>query len=133
MQSMPFPSNAQDASLPSMRDVSPRPTQPWQWAAPSEDPPIMFKFEMSGGTEVSYCYSDLRETRLINPGYLQLCIYGFEKYLITIEGRKLEELASLLSKGRIKSIRELGERTFDRPESEPAIDRVSVDQLTGTG
>jgi len=73
----------------------------------------------------------LRETRLLSAGYLQLLVYGMEKYLITIEGRHLNELATLIGMCRIRSLEELGQRTFIRPETCPAIDKISIEELTG--
>ena len=105
--------------------------KPWQVALANEVPLMMFTLEMCNGTEVSYAYSDLRETRLLSNDYLQLGLWGYEKYLITIEGKDLKELAACIRKGTVKSIRELGLRTFDHPADLPAIDKIDVQTLTG--
>ena len=91
----------------------------------------MFQVQFHDGRVNSYAYCDLRETRLRDAGYLQLCLLGMEKYHINITGRNLSELAKLIGAGKIKSFMELGPRTFERPEEIPAIDKITVETLTG--
>ncbi len=91
----------------------------------------MFQLQFCDGRVISYAYCDLRETRLRDAGYLQLCLLGMEKYHITIEGRNLTDLANLIGTGKIKTLIELGPRTFERPESSPSIDKITVEALTG--
>ena len=127
---LPFPSNHNQiamSSLPEEKEIS----VPWKRALPTEPPPMMFQVRFKNGRVVSYAYADLRETRLRDAGYLQLCILGMEKYHLTIEGRNLTELANLIGGGKIKSFEELGPRTFDRPESSPSIDTIQIETLTG--
>ena len=66
-----------------------------------------------------------------DAGHLELLIYGMEKYRLTIRGRHLGELFDLLQIGRIRSVIELGPRTFDHPEDSPAVDSISIEPLTG--
>lgn len=68
---------------------------------------------------------------LDGAGFIQLSIFGMEKFRVTIEGRNLDELYGLLMLNRVKSMNELGERTFDRPEIELAINKISIEVLTG--
>lgn len=91
----------------------------------------MFRINRANGNVFSYSYCDLRETRLLSAGYLQVFIYGMEKYLITIQGRHLADFAVLLGMCRVKSFEELGRRTHDLPESSPAIDLITIEELTG--
>ncbi len=91
----------------------------------------MFQVQFCSGRIVSYAYSDLREIRFRDAGFLQLCLYGMEKYHITIEGRNLTELANLIGSGKIKSFVELGSRTFERAEESPSIDKITIETLTG--
>ena len=129
MKTMPFPSTT-DSILPkSLANDSAK--LPWTRINMSDPPLIMFQIQFANGNIVSYAYCDLRETRLLNAGYLQLGVYGMEKYLITIEGRHLTELASLIGMAKIKTLTETGQRTFDQPESSPSIDKVTVEALTG--
>ncbi len=104
---------------------------PWSRIKPTEPPPIMFQVQFCDGRVVSYAYCDLRETRLRDAGYLQLCLLGMEKYHINITGRNLTELANLIGAGKLKSFRELGPRTFELPESSPSIDKITIETLTG--
>lgn len=128
MKHMPFPSNPNaQAGLSEQRSLD----APWKRAAPTEPPPMMFQVRFCDGRVVSYAYADLRETRLRDAGCLQLCLLGMEKYLVSIEGRHLTELNALIGAGKIKSFDELGPRTFDRPESAPSIDTITVETLTG--
>ena len=129
MSTLPFPSNENGAaSLAATSDGS---KAPWTRVNPNEPPPIMFQVQFNDGRVVSYAYCDLRETRLRDAGYLQLCLLGMEKYHINITGRQLTELAKLIGAGKIKSFTELGPRTFDRPESSPSIDQITIETLTG--
>jgi len=129
MTHMPFPSNENDFSNGSLTSDSVQ--APWKRSNPSEPPPFMFQVQFSDGKIISYAYSDLRETRLRDAGYLQLCLFGMEKYHISIERRHLTDLADLIGQGKIKSLTELGPRTFDRPESSPSIDKITIEALTG--
>ena len=129
MSNLPFPSN--ENSLATQMIAKSSVQVPWKRVGPNDPPPMMFQVQFCDGRVISYAYSDLRETRLRDAGYLQLCIYGMEKYHLTIEGRNLTELADLIGVGRVKSLVELGPRTFDRDESNPSIDKITVETLTG--
>lgn len=130
MKRMPFPSNSESA-LRNKSLANDSVQLPWKRTSPSDPPLIMFQIERSNGNVISYAYCDLRETRLLSPGYLQLLVFGMEKYQITIEGRHLTELASLIGMNKIKEMSETGARTFEYPESSPAIDRITIEELTG--
>jgi hypothetical protein len=130
VQHLPFPSNENRGSLPELTDRYDK-SLPWVRTGPTEPPPMMFQVEFLDGYVRSYSYADLRETRLRDAGHLQLCILGMEKYHLNIEGRNLLELAKLIGLGRIKSLTELGPRTFDRPEAAPSIDTITIETLTG--
>lgn len=132
MPSIPFPSN--DSSRPAgsiqhLKGAAPK--EPWLGTKHGEPPPMMLQVKFHDGSILSYAYSDLRETRLRDAGHLVLCIFGMEKYLVTIEGRHLSHLAQLIGIGKIKTLIELGPRTFDRPEEAASIDKITVETLTG--
>lgn len=130
MNHLPFPSNKNVKPMPRFTDKQSL-EMPWKRSSPTEPPPMMFQVQFRNGNIISYAYADLRETRLRDAGYLQLCILGMEKYHLTIEGRNLVELANLLGIGKIKSLEELGTGRFDRPESAPSIDSIKIETLTG--
>ena len=104
---------------------------PWELVKATEPVPNMFRLHRANGNVFSYAYCDLREMRLLSAGYLQLFIYGMEKYVITIQGRHLKEFAKLLGMCRVKSFEELGKRTHALPETAPSIDLVTIEELTG--
>ena len=134
MKHMPFPSNDDHPLSKAAKTLEEDTTEnkpPWKRISPTEQTPIMFQIHRSNGNVISYAYCDLRETRLLSAGYLQLFVFGFEKYVISIEGRHLKELADLIGLARIKSLTELGQRTFVRPESSPSIDKITIEELTG--
>jgi hypothetical protein len=130
MKHLPFP--ADQDPLPRL-DNQASLEAPWKRAGPTEAPPMMFQVRFRDGRVISYAYADLRETRLRDAGHLQLCLLGMEKYHLTIEGRHLTELNTLIGAGKIKSLHELGPRNFDRPESAASIDSITVETLTGPG
>ncbi|WP_153558153.1 hypothetical protein [Roseimaritima sediminicola] len=91
----------------------------------------MLQLMFYDGRVVSYAFSDIREMQKRDAGHIELSIYGMEKYRLTIKGRHLNELFDLLQLGRIRSMTELGPRTFDHPEDSPAIDTITIETLTG--
>jgi len=125
MKRMPFPTNENVGQETSAKSA----TTPWKRANPNEPPLFMFQVQLVDGSMISYAYSDLRETRLRDAGYLQLRIFGMEKTHVTIQGRHLTELANLIGMGRIKTLVELGPRTFDRPEASPSIDSITIERM----
>lgn len=134
MNRLPFSSSASNENHLAEQVViteSPTPEPPWELAKAAEHSLNMFHIQRANGNIFSYSYCDLRETRLLSAGYLQLFIFGMEKYLITIQGRHLAEFATLLGMCRVKSFEELGKRTHDRPESSPSIDSITIEELTG--
>jgi len=129
MKHMPFPSDANSALNKSLANDSAEP--PWKRIGPSEQAPIFFQIVRLNGNVISYAYCDLREIRQLSAGYLQLLVMGMEKMLITIEGRHLEELANQVGMNKIKTIEEVGPRSFEYPESCPSIDKITIEELTG--
>ena len=130
MKRMPFPSDSESA-LKSRTLANDSAEPPWKRCGPSEPPLMFFQIARLNGNVVSYAYCDLREMRLLSPGLLQLCILGMEKYLITISGRHLTELANMMSQAKVKSIVEVGPGTFEVPEASPSVDKITIEELTG--
>ena len=100
---------------------------PWQRIKNGELPPMMFQLRFQNGDLKSYAYSDLREIHCNGSGKIELFVYSIEKQVITLEGRNLGELASLLGRAKICAIAETDPRDVDRPENAPTIDRVLVE------
>lgn len=130
MDRMPFPSKSESA-LRNKSLANDTAKLPWTRVNSSEPPLIMFQLQRNNGNLISYAYCDLRETRLLSPGYLQLLLLGMEKYLITIEGRHLTELANLIGMNKVKLLVETGPQSFEIPETSPAIERITIEELTG--
>jgi len=129
MEKLPFPTKDNTTSgLITTRTAA---KVPWRRVNTNEPPPLMFQVQFCDGRNFSFAYCDLREVRLRDAGSLQLRLLGMEKYHVTIEGRNLKELANLFVTGKIKSLEELGPRTFELPECEPSIDKITVETLTG--
>ncbi|TWT41392.1 hypothetical protein Pla111_31060 [Botrimarina hoheduenensis] len=129
MSSLPFPSNENARLAAAADNKAAKP--PWSRVKSTEPLPMMFQVRFCDGRSISYSYCDLREIRVRDAGHVQLCLLGMEKTHVSVTGRNLSELAELISSGKIKSFSELGPRTFDRPESSPSIDKVTVETLTG--
>lgn len=129
MAHMPFPSNENVAIAPTLQPGGQK--SPWKRSAPGEPPPLMLQFVFHDGRVVSYACSDIREMQKRDAGHIELSIFGMEKYRVTIQGRNLNDLFDLLQMGRIRSMTEFGPRTFDHPEENPAIDKISIEALTG--
>lgn len=128
-QNLPFPSNENRQQAAAA--IASTSQAPWKRVSPTEPAPLMFQVCFCDGCATSYAYCDLREIRLRDAGFLQLGLLGMEKLIISIAGRNLTELAELIAAGKLKSFTELGPRTFDRPETSPSIDKVTVETLTG--
>jgi hypothetical protein len=129
MVKIPFASNSNFHAVP--QPVKDEP--PWTKASPGELPPMMFRIEFIDGRVTSYAYSDLRETRMRDRGMLQLFIFGMEKYVVTIRGRHLDELAKLIGLGRIRSLSVADPRRTDQRDENPSITEVVIESLTGPG
>ena len=125
MNQLPWPSNDPG------RESDITPVKPWQKLTPGEIPPMMFQIRFRSGTIISYAYSDLRETRLRDSGFLQLSLFGMEKYQITIEGRHLDELATHIGLGKVRWLAESDDRDYRIPEASPAIEEITIEALTG--
>ncbi|TWT49002.1 hypothetical protein Pla108_27090 [Botrimarina colliarenosi] len=128
MSRLPFPSNENHHTSVASATAD---KAPWKRVNPSEPPPMMFQVQLCDGRAVSYAYCDLREIRQRDAGYIELCLLGMEKTHVAVTGRNLTDLANLIAAGRIKSFEELGPRTFDRAESSPSIDKITIETLTG--
>ncbi len=100
---------------------------PWQTVRNGEMPPLMFQLRFRDGRINGYAYSDLREIRYRDAGYLQLGLCGMSRQLVTIEGRHLRELVELLGNGLVYWLQEADERDVDTPENRPAITALTVE------
>jgi len=117
---------------PVQDNVEPTHSKPWLQIRNGEMPPVMFQLRFQNGEVISYAYSDLREIRFRDAGYVQLGIIGMTRMLITIEGRHLRELAEAMGSGLIRWIEESDERDFGRPETSPAITEITIEQVQGS-
>lgn len=118
-------------TVPSQPKDADNDSKSWHHVRSGEMPPVMFQLRLRTGEVISYPYSDLREIRLRDAGYIQLGVLGMSKILVTIEGRHLRELSEGLGCGLIRWMAESDERDADRPESVPAITGISVETVQG--
>lgn len=125
MNHIPFPSRPNVPANESNSVTSP----PWKKIKPGDFTPMMFQLRLNDGSIISYSYGDVRELRLVNSGELQVFLYGMEKYMISITGRRLGELAGDLGLGRIRWIAECDPRETDRPEKCPAIESIKIEVI----
>lgn len=104
-------------------------SKPWHLIRTGEMPPVMFQLRFRSGEVISYAYSDLREIRFRDAGFVQLGIMGMTRVLVTVEGRHLRELSEGLGSGVVRWLAENDDRDLDRPESSPEITEISIEQL----
>ena len=82
------------APLPARRDDE---DLPWLKVRNGELPPMMFQLRFRDGRMVSFAYSDIREIQSRDAGQVTLGIFALTRVLVTIQGRHLRDLMSLLS------------------------------------
>lgn len=94
-----------------------------------ELPPMMFQIRLNNGQTISFAYSDVREIRSRDAGFVQIGVFAMSRVMITIEGRNLTELTNLLGMAMIRWISEADPRGEERPETSPEIDCVRVEPI----
>ncbi|MEZ6063745.1 MAG: hypothetical protein R3C19_25635 [Planctomycetaceae bacterium] len=104
-------------------------TEAWQKLNPGEPVPMMFQLRLLDGRIISFAYADLREIRTRDAGFIELGLYGMDRYRVGITGRNLTELTTLLSLGRIRRLEESDPRDLTRSENSPTIDSITIETL----
>ncbi|QDT57104.1 hypothetical protein Pan44_51700 [Caulifigura coniformis] len=99
----------------------------WQSVRNGEMPPLMFQLRFRDGRITSFAYSDLREIRFRDAGFIQLGLCGMSQRIITIEGRHLRELVELLGNGLVYWLQEADERDVETPETSPCITALIIE------
>ncbi|APZ95863.1 hypothetical protein [Fuerstiella marisgermanici] len=112
------------AGLPKVDDSA-----AWQILDTGASMPMMFQLHLRSGEVVSFPYSDLREVRLRDAGFIQLALLGVAHYRISISGRLLTELATLLGLGRVRSLHVADPRDVSRPEEIPTIEEITIEVI----
>lgn len=102
---------------------------PWQKIRAGEMPPLMFQLRLRSGEMIAFAYSDLREVRFRDAGFIQFGVLGMSKMLITVEGRNLLDLYECLGSGLIRWMREVDEREVERPETSGAIASIQIEPI----
>lgn len=100
---------------------------PWQRIQGNQMPPMMLQLRLANGEAMAYSYSDIRQIRVRDAGFIQLFVAGFTRVVITLEGRLLQDLAQGIGSGMIQWVQEADDRDVDCPESDPAIVGISID------
>ncbi len=113
--------------------TEPRPESPeaWHRIRNGEMPPLMFQLRFRSGEVLSYAYSDLREIRFRDAGFVQLGLFGMSRVEVTIQGRHLRELSESLGSGLIRWLQEADERDDEIPESQPQISEITIETFPG--
>lgn len=101
----------------------------WQLLDAGASMPMMFQMHLRSGEVVAFPYSDLREVRLRDAGFVQLALLGIAHYRVSISGRLLKELATLLGLGRVRSLHVADPRDVSRPEELPTIDTIDIEVI----
>ncbi|WP_425400411.1 hypothetical protein [Aeoliella sp.] len=101
----------------------------WEVLPMGAMPPMMFQLRLHNGSSRSFAFSDLREVSCPHAGVVQLHLFAMAKLVITIEGRHLRELAGGLSCAGIRWIQESDPRSAGRPETEPEVTRITIEQV----
>ncbi|WP_040352844.1 hypothetical protein [Blastopirellula marina] len=115
--------------LPGRRESAEQNNVPWRSVREGEMPPMMFQLRLRDGGTISYPYSDVREIRCRDAGCVQVSVLGMAKMIITLEGRRLRELADLLGRAELLWIEEADPRDVGRPESAPEIVSISIEEI----
>jgi len=103
---------------------------PWHRINGHEMPPMMLQLRLANGEMLSYSYSDIRQIRVRDAGYVQLFVTGFTQTVITLEGRLLTGLADDIGSGMIRWIQEAEERDIDMPETSPSIVSILIEPFS---
>lgn len=127
-QKIPFPSNDRPVSRFDRRSESNSRT-PWK-KLESGYTPMCFEVRYRNGEVQAFPYSDFRGYQLQHEGYLVIKILGMQKSVLIVEGRWLSQLARHLSMGGIEWFGEIS-NALEVPESEPYIERITLEDLTG--
>lgn len=110
-------------------DTVPDDSRPYANIQGGEMPPMMLQLRLHDGRWISFAYGDVREIICRDAGHLTMSIYASARTLITIEGRHLRELSTLLGMASVRWIQEADPRSPPRDESESEITRVSVELI----
>ncbi len=102
---------------------------PYSRVRSGELPPMMFQLRLCNGQSISFAYSDVREIRSRDSGHLQIALIAMTRTLITIEGRHLRELATLMGTAMVRWIEERDERAKERPEESPEIVAIRIESF----
>ena len=87
----------------------------------------MFQLRFRDGRISSFAYSDIREIQSCDAGQITLAIFAMSRMLVTIKGRYLRDLLSLLGSGLVRWIEEGDTRDLDRPEAAPHITSIQIE------
>ena len=99
----------------------------WQLFDAGGSMPMMFQMHLRSGEVIAFPYSDLREVRLRDAGFVQLALLGVAHYRVSISGRLLNDLATLLGLGRVRSMHVADPRDVSRPEKLPTIETIDIE------
>ncbi|MEP3480567.1 MAG: hypothetical protein ABJZ55_15060 [Fuerstiella sp.] len=123
------PESASVHFLPKAGLPEPDDSAAWQTLDASRGMAMMFQLHLRTGEIISFPYSDLREVRRRDAGFIQLALMGVEQYRISITGRLLDDLTTLLCFGRVVSMHVADPRDVSRPEEAPTIEAIEIEVI----
>ncbi len=100
----------------------------WQKTGQGASRPMCFEVRYRSGEIQAFPYADFRGYELRHQGYLVINILGMRRSTLTVEGRWLGDLARHLGLGSIDWLEET-KSSFDLPESEPCIERITFEDM----
>lgn len=104
-------------------------TASWEATAANQMPPMMLQLRRHDGSMISFSYSDVREVHASHAGLVELYLVAMRKTLVRIEGRRLTELANLITAGMVRWVQEADPRDYDLPEESPAVLSITIKAL----
>ncbi|WP_430450705.1 hypothetical protein [Rhodopirellula europaea] len=122
-----------DTNRQNVHSIAPQATrvdegdQPWLKVRNGEMPPMMFQLRMRDGQITSFAFSDIRQVHSRDAGHIRLSLLAMGRMVVTIQGRHLRDLASLIGIGMVRWIEESDLRDVDRPETHPEIVSISIE------
>ena len=118
-----------------VRSIAPLPDRPdednlpWTRVRNGELPPMMFQLRFRDGQIISFAYSDVREIASRDAGQITVSILGMRRVMVTILGRHLRDLMSLMGTALVRWIEEGDLRDVDRCEKLPQITSIKIEPL----
>lgn len=117
---------------PTVRRVTSEPgndASPWGVVQPGAMPPMMLQLWLADGRMLSFPYTSICELHCRDAGRIELYVQSMARQVITIEGRRLRDLAKRLSQAAVVWVQQRDPRQPAAPESLPEIVSITIERL----